>query len=845
MSSVIWFDELHCELNGMSPWMSASTSGGPAIEAALPSFGRLCDKANLRTAAPPLGEDATSSGRQMVTIRAGRIVVALALVLLAGVTQAGTIRVGIVTDGAAGRQVLSVAAIEREIANVAAPDTRIVLSADKRFEGDWSLDGAAAALDRALADRDVDVVITLGILTSQQAARRSSLPKPVIAPLVIDPILQAYPLSEGRSGRHNFAYVADFQSVANEVRTFHDIVSFKYMVALVDDSLLAALPQLSGKATELASALNLRIGIVRVGDDVNAALASVPAGVDAVYVTPLRFNDSQVRELAAGLAARKLPTFSVVGRSELEAGMLMTTGGAERDSERLARRVVIMIQRIAGGEDPARFEVGFPTTQRLVLNMRVAHDIGFSPRWKFLTDAEQLHSEAMGSQPLTLLEAMRAALQTNPALAASRERLGAKEDDVRIARSELLPRLSASATRTRIDADRANPLIQAEDTTSAGLSLSQVIYSERAWAGYAIAKSLSEAQLQSQRTDMLDTLDNSAIAYLNLLRAKSVEEVRRRNVENTRKNLETSRVREEVGLAGRSDYLRWVAQLAGDKQTLLAAESQRRQAETEVLRILHRPAAEPFSTVESGLDDPLTLVSSPRTQAFLDTPAKWAVFVEYAVHIALANAPEIAQTDAVVDARRRALTSAGRSYYLPDLALVSNGSRYTDRSGAGSLSVPGAPDDESWSVSVQATLPLFTSGLRGAERSQARHDLRASIADQVVATDGVEARTRVYLHRTASSWPAIDLSREAQSAADENLGNVAEAYARGSVSVTDLIDAQETALSAGLAATDAKYGFMIDFVSVLRSMGDFQILLDPASREAWYGQVEAWFREHP
>jgi outer membrane protein len=140
---------------------------------------------------------------------------------------------------------------------------------------------------------------------------------------------------------------------------------------------------------------------------------------------------------------------------------------------------------------------------------------------------------------------------------------------------------------------------------------------------------------------------------------------------------------------------------------------------------------------------------------------------------------------------------------------------------------------------------VFTGGLRGAERSRARHELRASEADRVSATDGVEARTRAVLHRTASSWPSIDLSREAAEAADENLAMVSDAYARGAVSVTDLIDAQEAALSAGLAATDAKYGFLIDFVSVLRTMGEFEILLDPASREAWYGRVENWFRTHP
>ena len=59
-----------------------------------------------------------------------------------------------------------------------------------------------------------------------------------------------------------------------------------------------------------------------------------------------------MRELARGLSARKLPSFSVLGRRELEAGLLMTTGGAERDIERLARRVVLMIQRIARGRGP-------------------------------------------------------------------------------------------------------------------------------------------------------------------------------------------------------------------------------------------------------------------------------------------------------------------------------------------------------------------------------------------------------------------------------------------------------------------------------------------------------------
>jgi outer membrane protein len=759
---------------------------------------------------------------------------------------APSVRIAVVSDGPAGRELFPPEVIEREALNVLGTDLRLTLPQNKRFAGDRTREGVNAALDRALADREVDIVLALGILGSHEAAQRAVLAKPVIAAAVIDPILQHFPLAQGTSGRRNFAYVADFQSVGNEVTMFHRIVGFRHLAALVDEALMNAMPELATKAEELSRSMNVRITIVRTNTSAAAALAGIPADADAVYVTGLLgFRDEDVSELARGLSARRLPSFSILGRKEVESGLLMTTGGAERDMERLARRMVLMIQRIVEGENPSTFEVSFPTEQRLIVNMRTAGEIGFSPRWEFLTDAEQLFGETTENlPPLTLLEAMRTALQKNPSLEASRARLGSTADDVRIARSNLLPSLDVSASRTQIDADRASPLIQPEKETSAGLQLQQVLYSENAWAGYSISRHLLRAAEQGERQDALDTLESAASSYLNLLRAKSVEAVRRSNVENTRKNLETSRVRETVGLAERSDYLRWVAQLARDKQALLAAESTRRQAEADLTRILHRPSGQPFATVESGLDDPLSLVSSPRTQAFLDSPAKWAVFMEYAVSTALENSPEIAQTEALVAGRQRAVTAAKRSYFLPDLALVSNGSKALQKSGVGSESIAGGPNDEAWSVSLQATLPIFTGRRRSAELSQARYNLREIEAERAAATDGVEARTRVALHRTAGSYPSIDLSKQAADAAGENLRMVTDAYARGIVSVTDLIDAQDAALSAGLAAADAKYTFLIDFVAVLRSMSEFEILLDPGSREAWYGRVDEWFRTH-
>lgn len=385
--------------------------------------------------------------------------------------------------------------------------------------------------------------------------------------------------------------------------------------------------------------------------------------------------------------------------------------------------------------------------------------------------------------------------------------------------------------------------MQAEETHAASLELQQVIYSDRAWAGLVIARQLKIASDEQYRATMLDTLEAAATSYLDLLRARSVENVRRANVENTRTNLETSRVREAVGLAERSDFLRWVSQINVDRQNLLAAEANRRQAEVELARVLHRPSDQPFTIVETGLDEPMALVSNARTQAYIDTPAKWAVFQEFSVAEALAHAPELKGLDATITGQQRAVSSARRAYFLPEIALQAAGSDAYERSGAGSQTGPTFPDEESWNVSLQATLPLFTSGARRAEYARTRYELRQLGAERLAIADAVEARARAALHRTAASYPSIELSKQAAAAARENFTMVRDAYAKGVLSVTDLVDAQDASLEAELGAAEAKYGFLIDFIAVLRATGSFDMLLDPASSQAWYERVDAWFRE--
>src|SRR5262245_40419908 len=219
-----------------------------------------------------------------------RIVGLMALLLSAltcGAQEVERIRVGIVSDGPTDRDIFPVAMLEREAKNVLGTDVAIVFPTEGHYTGDWSLAGVERALDRALADSEIDVVLTIGVLASHQAAHRERLAKPVIAPVVIDPVLQGYPLVEGRSGRRNFTYVADFQGFEEDMRLFREAVSYKHVAVLVDETLLRALPELNTKATQVATTLGVRVTIVSVSGDAALALAALPADVDAVYVAGL------------------------------------------------------------------------------------------------------------------------------------------------------------------------------------------------------------------------------------------------------------------------------------------------------------------------------------------------------------------------------------------------------------------------------------------------------------------------------------------------------------------------------------------------------------------------------
>ncbi len=749
--------------------------------------------------------------------------------------------IGTLSDGPLAREFIPLSTVKQEIKAIVGDEFNITFPAAVAVDGDWTVEGIQSQLDSLLQNDQVDIILTMGIVGSHLAAHTENLAKPVVAPMIVDVELQQMPYDDNTSGKENYVYMRFVKSVSDDLIRFQDLVKYKHLGILVDELPVAAIPSLTRAVDKAAKDLGFKISLIKGKKNIREMATQIPESVDAVMLTPLlRVNDENIKELANYFIQRKLPSYSFLGQRELELGLMATVAGRADDEIIFARRVATNVYRILLGTPASKLNVDFYESDRLSINMKTARAIGVSPRWVDLEDAELLYDDVVSNvKVLTLSEAMARALKANVDLQASQVNIDISENDVGIARSSLLPQLNANTSYETIDQDRASPQSFAENSGDAGIQVSQTIYSDDQWANLTISKYLSSSASLETKITFLDTLQSSATAYLNVLRTIALERVQKSNVELTRDNLELAKSRVLIGESTRADELRWKSQIARDRQSLLAAEADRLISQTELYRVLHLSPSEPIATSDESIQQVLAEINRSENRDLYDNPLAWEKFIGFQSEVAKENAPEIQRFDFLIRAQGRQVTADKRAYYVPDVSLTSSLTENISRSGAGSnLNGTGIHDDQ-WSIGVQATLPIFTSGQLKSQLSKSRNTHRQLLLQREAEKERVETRMRSALYNAAASHSSIRLAMDAASAASENLELVTDSYSEGAVSITDLIDAQDAALAAQLQAADARYQFLINLVDVLRAESNFDLLLQEDGVKLWQQRVKA------
>ena len=702
----------------------------------------------------------------------------------------------------------------------------------RHFSGAWSKETIEAALEQTYSDAEIDLVLVTGFVANQIAATRRSFSKPTFLPVIIDTGLLAGDVTVGQSGVRNLNYLTAYADFGEDLDTLLKIVPYRKLVLFVDLGLSSAIPELREASFVASSERGIELtAIMHDGID-HQLMNQVPANTDAIFIAGLpRMPPDDFDRLIQLINAARLPSYSFIGVADVERGLLVTNS-EPRDVDRQARLNALNMQAVMLGERAQDQPTASLRKEQLTINMATARAIGLSPRFDVLGDAVKLNEDVeVTGQEYGLVDIARMALDQNQDLLAESYGVQAGLQEIARARANLLPQVGASASHSlRKDTPFVSAGLFAERSSDAAISLDQLLYSDAASANLKIQKELQRTRLAGLEEFRLDVIQVATTSYYTVLNARSQLAVQENNLRISRANLELAKDRVRLGNSTAADVYRWQAEVARAQILVLDARAVLNRSWETLNRILHKPQGARLALREATFDEPFVMTRE-EFDKLVQSPADYARFSRFYIDLALRQAPELEQLNALIAAKRRELTSQRRAYWLPD---VSVGGRYTsnlDQSGVGAGPQAGQ-DLNDWSVGVQATLPLFSGGIRKANVSRASFELRQLESLRASTEERVEEQIRNQLHAAQAAHGQIDLAASAAEASRKNFELVSDAYARGTVTVIELLDAQDTSLTASAAAAESLHSFLITIMSVQRAIGGYDFLLPAEERKA-------------
>lgn len=677
-----------------------------------------------------------------------------------------------------------------------------------------------------------DLIIAIGGLSTQALSKLPTLPTPVIGIGVIDPFIQEIPFENGRSGKKNFTYLLTSRDIIKELESFQKLIGFDSLTMLIDPAINYSINQSAGQLMidSIQKALNISVEIVQAESDIDAVLESL-GKKEAVYLSTLISRDPlYITAISDYLIAQKIPSFSTSKR-HVEYGILGSSSG-DNSLQQIFRRIAIIIDGILSGKDAAEVPVAFNTSENFYLNIETARKIDFSPPFEVVLTANLIGESNPKGKAYSFAEIANAALEENLDIKISYSDIDIATLDVKGNRSNVLPSLSSGLTGTQINEERANALINSpERSLNLDFTLSQIIYSEEALAAIKIGQYLKNAQEYQTEVDVLNVLLSTYNAYLDVLAAKTNLIIQQENLDNTRTNIELSKIRVDVGSSSNSDLYRWESELANATQSVIEAQAGLIALKLQLNNLLANSLEEEFEVTDIGIDDDLynSFKNGP-ISGLITTPKDLKVASDFLVQESIENNPNKKQLLENIKATERQFDLNKRLLYVPTIALQAQTTEVLARGGEGSEEAASDPtmpsignglQDNSWSVSANLSYPIFSGFSRRVDKQRSQVQLNQLNYSNTSLDQGLELSIRSSTVSLLSATTNLTYSRRSAESATRNFELVQSNYRAGTVNITQVIDAQQAALNAQLGAALSVYEFIAANLQIEYGLGFF------------------------
>lgn len=401
----------------------------------------------------------------------------------------------------------------------------------------------------------------------------------------------------------------------------------------------------------------------------------------------------------------------------------------------------------------------------------------------------------------TLMDTLSETLARNPALAAANSTYEAKYKEQFVTLSDMLPQVTAFATYSDTETDVTNSQTGVANTNASsefdsngyGVQLTQQLFTSGKNI-YAFRSKRAEVKAEeAKRTDTEQRVFLAAItAHLDVLQARSVLELREKNLTVLSKQLEAVQDRFSVGVVTRTDVAQSRAAVAGAKSAKLGAEASLRAAEAVYRELVGKAPAD--------LEKPQKLPRLPRN---LDK----ALYTARRENPTLKNAQQMSKSG-----KFTSYSTVGS--VLPSINLTGTYSK-TEDPAASLLN----NETEISSLQLRLSVPLFLGGKSVAAIS-ASQDVSNALKQNVhVASNTLEREVIVAWNNVQATKAAIDATEEQIRASELALDGVRQENTLGTRTNLDVLDAEQRLLDARVSLVQAERNQYVAAYNLIATTG--------------------------
>ena len=775
--------------------------------------------------------------------------------------NAKPVELAFVFDGPSEKNLEVLKTFQQTITTSLLPDYRAVFPKDLIFTGDWTEKGAKAASDKALASR-ARMVISLGYMSSTYYTDKKDKKKYVVT-------IEQYGLRDFGNKFFN-----PIQQTANDFYTFKVLVpSIKKAAILMNENYYKTETNWNASIQQKLKEKNcdLNYVVIPVNTNLKASLAKIPSDVDAIFVTPLfNLTTAQRKEVYDYAISKKLPSYSIVGKEDVELGAMLGTSTMDVD-KKIAEATSFNIHGVLHGNAVKNERIPFYDDKVIFYNSDTGEAVGYTPPLRLLNNSVTITHKELPKYSLgTLIDALDS---SNLDIKRKQYLISAARRSVASAYLRYLPTLRLDLGYQSYNDAYARSYSGVP--THAGqftVAMDQILYSPDLVTNIIVKHKKLKFDKAEETLTRANTEYHIGNMFIETLMLENMIKVQEESVQETRENLAIARVREKTGKCGYEEVFRWAGQVSEEEKKLLSMQADYKNLKVTINKLLNQDQKSDFGFIPLTANDPAFFTSDLHIIDHVRDPKKLGKFTDMLVEEAIYLSPETTKLKAAIAMKKAEMGNYIQKFVLPnakmsleygtmyDRALPYEDSAHNQlRSGtatatadatqaqtyASTYASTGDPaaaatagvgagaqafgnawnntpylnlDKTSLRFFIGAQWKPIEGGHKFAEIARCKAELNELNAYLEEVNTEIEMQVRTVVNRAISKYFMIEKSYKAMFAQSENYQMVKAKYLKGEVPIDQIADAQNLYFDAKLDALNSQYEFFKELIWVQRGL---------------------------